>query len=355
MLSGVKAFPSRQLLEVIEKRKTNDHIPLNQVNANLPRQLYRIVSKCMELQPDNRYQDVNELLKQLTTMYKRLTTKDPIETIHHFIETGKVSPRRIQVSRNLLIPIITGVIPSIILLVSISFIFRSPHSDHTIADTSSRAQPHNPISKPPERTLVTSEKPAPVDTVVMLPAPQESTTETVLESSPVVTEDAQATLQPAQSGIPKQPVAEVLPVKKKNADSDRNDLLAELESLVDAGNLSAALEQFNKKTINDGAFFSLYARCFYESGEWKKAYETAEMATTVPSKRISEETRRGQSLLYKAKYFSTLFDNEQSKDHAQEAINAWWKVKEHFDGTSQSAKSAFAESEIARISKVLSD
>ncbi len=133
------------------------------------------------------------------------------------------------------------------------------------------------------------------------------------------------------------------------------DPLTILESLVEGGNLSAALRRFAAQKIEDGAYYALYARCYYESGEWEKAYETAEISTRVPSRRISPNSRKGQFLLYKAKWFSVRFDRSPTHEGAQEAIAAWWDVRQHFDGTAESAKASFAESEIGRLSSVFSE
>jgi hypothetical protein len=131
------------------------------------------------------------------------------------------------------------------------------------------------------------------------------------------------------------------------------DPISQLEAMVDGGNLDGALKKIEARPMNDGAYYALYARCLYEKGAWKKACEMAEMSTHVPSGRISESSRTGQFLLYKAKSLSAQYDTDPSTETAQAAITVWWKVREHFEGTSEGSKAAFADSEIGRLSKIL--
>jgi hypothetical protein len=159
------------------------------------------------------------------------------------------------------------------------------------------------------------------------------------------------------SSVKKRTVKKSSGRKKTVATSSRkkasSDPLTVLESLVERGNLNTALKRFAEQKINDGSYYALYARCYYESGEWKKAFEMARKSVQVPSTRISMGHRKGQYLLYKAKFHSVQYDASQSRSAAQKAIESWWEVREHFDGTAEDAKASFAESEINRLSTAM--
>ncbi|MBN1306875.1 MAG: protein kinase [Chitinispirillaceae bacterium] len=341
MLSGTKAFPSRQLLEVIEKRKSNDHVPLNQFCINLPRRIYRLVATCMEVSPEDRYQNINELMKMLMTIYKKLSSEDPQTVIQRYVEAGTVPPRKIRISRQMMVPVVAGVIPTVVLIATVAFFI-----------TNTRRAVDNPPPAAP-RHLKEAQTPGQQPT-------QPSMTATASASATPPAAAASPAPAPPPPQRPQQrknlsAVPTAASVRKKSRAASVADPLAVLEALVEKGNLSAALRRFEARTIDDGAYYSLYARCLYESGEWKKAYETAEISTRIPSGRMTERSRMGQFLLYKAKYLSALYDTSPSREAAQAAIDGWWKVREHFDGTSESAKATFAESEIGRISKILND
>lgn len=343
MLSGTKAFPSKQLLDVIQKRKANDYVPLSQFCVNLPKKFYKLVTTCMELQPEERYQNVTDLMKMLTSLFKRYSHEDPQLIIQQYIETGTIPQHKIHISRQMLVPIIAAVIPSILLLITLAVLMSRtkwskesqtatlPLKSGTVADrvdttVSSSGDVRKEVSREEPQQLKKSPEPAPIE--VVPPRPKRIARKKVGK---------------------KARTAKAIPVP-----SPPPDQLTILENLVESGNLNAALKRFKAQRINDGAYYSLYARCLYESGEWEKAFEMAEVATRVPSNRISGTKREGRYLLYKAKAHSVRYDRLQTREAAQKAIASWWEVRDHFDGTSESAKASFAESEINRLSTALS-
>jgi len=333
MLSGTKAFPSKQLLDVIEKRKMNDYIPLNQFCINLPRRFYRMVATCMQLQPEERYQGVQEVIKDLTSVFRTLSHDDPQAVIQQFLEGGTVPTHKIQVSRQVLIPTLAGVVPTILLIITlIVVVLKTTSKKH---DTS--LPPVAEAVVPIAQTEVAVESVPPE-----MPPPQPEAQEVAPPATAVITAE--------EIAVPPVATPSITPVKK--AAPPPPDRLSYLESLVEQGNLGVAIKQFEKQTIPDGAYYSMYARCLYESGEWEKAYEMAEIADKTPSRKIAAPARKGQYTLYKAKYFSHLFDNQQTQSNARSAITAWWEVREFFDG---SAKATFAESEINRLSAYIGE
>lgn len=322
MLSGTKAFPSKQLLDVIEKRKANDYVPLNQFCVNLPRRFYRLVARCMQLQPDDRYQNVNDITKELSAIYRSLSHEDPQSLIQRFLEGGTVQTHTIKISRQVLIPLVAAIVPTLLLFASLVALIVK--------------------NKKPEAVVMESSAPV---SAILSPVPAEAG---AIPAGTVASPAADVQPEAQSAPIVEAPVQITpVPVKKQKVIPPEIQRLMFLESLVDRGNLNGALKQFEVQVINDGAYYSLYARCLYESGEWEKAYEMAKAAIDVPSERVSTEFRNGQHILYKAKYFSYLFDNDQQQSTARSAITAWWAVREFFDGT---AKATFAESEINRLS-----
>jgi serine/threonine protein kinase len=329
MLSGTKAFPSKQLLDVIEKRKSNDYVPLNQFCVNLPRRFYRVVSCCMQLQPEDRYQNVQELIKELTAVFKCLSHNDPQAVIQQFLDGGNVPVHKIQISRQILIPAVAAIVPTTLLIVTLITVFLKINK----GDSDTPAVPVANKSEQSIQNVVIAPEPRSIPAVV---APVDTPPPTVVQKEPVAPPPVIENTQP-----------EIVVAKKTRAVSSETERLNYLESLVEKGNLTGAIKQFALQTINDGAYYSLYARCFYESGEWEKAFEMADQSTKVPSKRVTPEFRKGQYILYKAKYYSSLFDGDRRPGNARSAITAWWEVREYFDGT---AKATFAESEINRLS-----
>jgi hypothetical protein len=250
--------------------------------------------------------------------------------IQQFLETGVVPVHKIQVSRSILIPAIAAIVPTSLLIITLTAVIFKTGKEGSAAVSGDSKQ---------IAAIVT---PEPVN------APLVSAPDIKGDTNPVPVQEV--TLPPVQDVVlpPVKNIQVVSPaVKKTKSVSPDEERLIYLESLVEKGNLSRAIKQFVLRPVNDGAYYSLYARCLYESGEWEKAFEMSEKSIKVPSKRMPAQYRNGQFLLYKAKYHSFLFDNKKEHAAARAAITAWWDVREFFDGT---AKATFAESEINRLS-----
>lgn len=240
----------------------------------------------------------------------------------HYSGVETVPPRTIRPFRQMTVPVITGAIAAALLIATVTFfIFNIRRAGtHPPGVVSRRQMPaHIQGNRPLGGAAIAAASTTP-------PAPLEN------------------------SSLP-----EAVPATPSRRKSRAAYTLATLEAMVDDGNISTALKHLNAGTINDGAYYSLYARCLYESGEWKKACEAAEMSTRVPSGRITLNRRMGQYLLYRARYLSAQYNAVPSREAAREAIDAWWNVREHFDDTAENAKVAFAESEIIIISKIFRD
>ncbi|MBN1757888.1 MAG: serine/threonine protein kinase [Chitinispirillaceae bacterium] len=343
MLSGTRAFPSKQLLEVIEKRKANDYVPLNQFCGNLPKRIYRLVAKCMELQPEDRYQEVTELQKIVTAQFGWLTNDEPETVLQKYIEGRFVPNGKVFIPVKTALPGIVAGLPALVLLIILVVVLLRVRQEKKYLTSLSVTQP---IVKTQESAAVDppDEAPTVIEKVAPPPPPEKKPEPPVVSVPPVsLPKPAPVKARPAAAAAPRK-----TPVRQP-------DQLAALERMVETGKLSQALKSFSSFRSNDGLYYALYARCLYESGEWKKASIMAEKATMAPSKRISVKQRKGLALLYKAKYLSVVHDAAPSRDAAQAAINAWWGVHEHFEGTAQSAKASFAESEINRLSLTLGE
>src|SRR5207237_4999719 len=67
MLTGRVPFHASTLVETIYKRTQERAIPPAELERSVPAQANRIVMKCLETDPANRYQTVQELLQDLET------------------------------------------------------------------------------------------------------------------------------------------------------------------------------------------------------------------------------------------------------------------------------------------------
>lgn len=341
MLSGTKAFPSKQLLDIIEKRKANEFVPLEHFCLNLPKKIYKIVEKCMKIDPEERYQSAAELMKDITSVYKKLTKEDPQLLLQQYIENGGIIVSKNSKSKKEVVHIphslfytITGAVVAFLLFVVLFIIVSKIYNrEEKVAETTlldkekkrdnSYLDVKNIISKEKDHLSLANNN------------SQNNTSQVEIVSSASELKEGKNI------------------VTEEKISFDKNDLLTYLERLIESGNLNTALQKFETTKIEDGAYYYLYARCLYESGDWKRAYEVAEISLKIPSYRVSEEIRKGQYLLYKARYLSREFDRSPSDEKAIAAVSAWEDVKRFYRGSNEMAKISYATTEISRIEKAL--
>jgi len=82
LLTGKLPFEGKTPLSVAVKQKSE--MPLNprRINSQIPEEISRLILKCLQKKADQRYQDVNELLREIRNIEKQLP------------ETDKVLPKR---------------------------------------------------------------------------------------------------------------------------------------------------------------------------------------------------------------------------------------------------------------------
>jgi len=71
MLTGEFPFDGKDRVSVIAKILEARHIPIRQKNESLPPELERIIDKCLQKNPDDRYQDTRDLVVDIRTLRRQ--------------------------------------------------------------------------------------------------------------------------------------------------------------------------------------------------------------------------------------------------------------------------------------------
>ena len=88
MITGSKAFPQTTLEELITARVKNKYQPIKPVNARgkkIPREIIKLIKKCMSENPEKRPANALGIVKIVENCYKKLTTDLPEKTISDYI------------------------------------------------------------------------------------------------------------------------------------------------------------------------------------------------------------------------------------------------------------------------------
>ena len=71
MLTGEFPFDGKDKVSVIAKILEGRHIPIRQKNESLPPELERIINKCLQKNPDDRYQDTRDLVVDIRSLRRQ--------------------------------------------------------------------------------------------------------------------------------------------------------------------------------------------------------------------------------------------------------------------------------------------
>ena len=94
LLSGFIPFHAESAIASLVKRTQERAVPLVEVDAAIPPALSKIVSKCLERDPDARFASVQELIDELENLARQEAAHEPIA-----YRPAGCSPRRLQCKR----------------------------------------------------------------------------------------------------------------------------------------------------------------------------------------------------------------------------------------------------------------
>ncbi len=87
MSTGRLPFNGERISEIMEQIINKTPVPVSDYNKNIPQELERIIFKCLEKEPGNRYQNANDLLVDLRNLQRYLDSGAALTT-------AKISTRR---------------------------------------------------------------------------------------------------------------------------------------------------------------------------------------------------------------------------------------------------------------------
>ena len=103
MATGYLPFIGTRISEIMEQIIQKTPVPISQHNKNLPTELERIIFKCLEKEPGNRYQTTNDLLVDLRNLQRYLDSGAPVST-------AKLSARASRVPFTLLLIVLIALV-----------------------------------------------------------------------------------------------------------------------------------------------------------------------------------------------------------------------------------------------------
>ena len=81
MLTGGKPFVEDEQRSVMHKIRLERHVKVRKLNPDLPRELERIVDKCLEKQPRDRWRSAQHLVMALERFLAKYATRGPLRAL----------------------------------------------------------------------------------------------------------------------------------------------------------------------------------------------------------------------------------------------------------------------------------
>ncbi len=92
MISGKRAFPQKTLSEIVQKKTKGVYIPISEVNVPVPKDLSRIIDKCMALDPADRYNNMADFGNDLFGILRTVSDRSPNDNILRYLHNPTSIP-----------------------------------------------------------------------------------------------------------------------------------------------------------------------------------------------------------------------------------------------------------------------
>jgi len=85
MLSGQRAFPQKVLSELVQKKTKAEFRPLSSLGIAIPDEINVIISKCMALEPLERYANCADLGQDIFAVFRNISDRAPQDVLSKFM------------------------------------------------------------------------------------------------------------------------------------------------------------------------------------------------------------------------------------------------------------------------------
>ena len=409
MITGVKAFPEKNITRLIRKRLKNDYVPLHSFNLSLPLKLNNLISQCIELNPNKRPLNIREVLDELIRIHKKITVSSPDEVVSLYVSGKNINNFAFSGYR---IPLLFSkfksnfVKYSIVLLSVISVITMTILFTYLNSSKSPKK-----VEKGMESTAVAALKDSPSNSTVQNnasssiaiksgtndtqekdiqnnntskttntnsagnvnnskqsagTAPQRNKSIQERSSSSLKEERMISIIEKLQKKYNTDDIVEIL--KKEDAANRYESILSLYNYLpFSISNLKeirllrhrALVETkqitrnyFDETYINDGEFLLSKAKFFYSIGQHNKALTLLGIIGSTPVDLMSKKTIENEVVYYSAKCATAVFMSDPSKKSQDDAMKSWFDVKKEFRDNQNHPYFVEANKEIRNINKI---
>jgi len=86
MVTGAKTFPQESITELMKQKSVNNFKPLDEYDIPVNEELAKIILRCLNFDPDKRYQRTKDLVSDLQKLNTLLTNQTPKEVLEDYFD-----------------------------------------------------------------------------------------------------------------------------------------------------------------------------------------------------------------------------------------------------------------------------
>ena len=330
IITGVKAFPQKDLNELIQKKMRNEFKPIDTFDIDCPKQLCAILEKSTELKKGKRYATALEFAQDLTDLLKKISDKTPEYILSSYMQNPEAIPKIGRKKRSS-IPLIAFLSSAFfaVLAMVLMLLWSNRHRESE-SKGFNNAQETSNLTDTAMASLF-PETVAPTDLSQKDTQPTATNTEkNGHPSTPSVFEQVRGGLFAAHKGNFKDAILRLEPaMKKKMPDSLRTAVVVRLlEAYVNVKKFLDAKNLASTEFIRDGYFHLLCGKTYLALGEFDRAIESFGNAQTIPS-RMHRSTLREATYLW-AKTLDKKYQSKPNYENKRSALRSWQQFSKAF-------------------------
>jgi serine/threonine protein kinase len=344
-ITGCKAFPQKNLSQLMSAKTANIFMPLKFCKQRIPRKLKNITGKCMNLDPQKRPDSAAALLDGLNAVYRTLTDETPEVVITRFMQSESVMHvvyafrRRlpsISIAVTVTIALVTGIGVGLVMT-------RTNHaSDMKVATASppaaiehpvpndARTEPESAIVTPTATAKIAKPRPRPTESGRVIasktPAKPPASYIDALRSSTGLTDPLEIMAREENAGN-HSGVLRIYSELPATLASGVTARILRLRALFALGKMVEVARIFSEHPINDGEFYQLKARYLLNTGEIGEALRFLDKSMTISAVQVDATVLRRDYLYYRAFCLSRLFEQSPTEEYRKNALDGWFEVK----------------------------
>lgn len=401
MLTGTKTFPQDTITNLMKKKIMNEYRRFSDFDFDVQPSLSKISQKCLQINKEDRFPDVDALLRELENAHRSITADTPGRVLKNFLndpESYSSSHKKSVpfLKPKILVPVagvvVIGSVVGYLLLTSPSMESTGTISiDQKPADTTAAVKPDvaanstdttaeikkdtviqtgttqqvsqvtggkPPKPKPKPQTIVQNspadtktrdnsviDNSKPNDQVASIPdlSPMDRLKNKYGTSDPIAIGKAALNARASSDAIT------ALESTPDNHPDTRMKSLLLLQAYIEAGRNKDALFIANSESPADAQYDYLCGKLYEKMGKTKQALDFYQSSLTKPSIIRNRNDIRNDALFSTAMIWSDLYQNNPNSDTRIQALNAWNIVKRTYSNNPDSERFKIANKELSSI------